>query len=181
MNRDWAFLQAAVKELEEYVTSPVLHWPLAKSVAGSDLPRLTLGNLCLALARAKADPDVQADPQFKTLQGTVDQVRNRWRSNWAKKAGQEFRERLRLWKDFVTADLAGEGENRDYQNQVRQRVVLEFLKDEMLPENPPEAELLLTLDERLRYATSEGDFVWDSKWQTAFPQNRFWFLYRKFS
>ncbi len=181
MNQDWAFLQAAMEDLEEYLSSPVLHWPLNQRKAkrnGLNLPRLTLGNLCLAKARLLVLPEFKDLPDFLHACEWLDQIRDQWRANWSRKAEREFSERLRLWRAFVTDELVVEQSTSDYRNQVRLRTMLELLIDELLNENLAQRNLMQSLDQLVMDFTLPGPFIWDVKFQQAFPENRFWFLYR---
>jgi hypothetical protein len=180
VHQDWFVLWVALDELEEYLLSPVLHWPLPKTKNGmnlGDLPRLTPGIVCLAKARLSVQREFDDIQEYIQTIERIDQIRNKWRVNWGKKAEQEFSERLRLWKAYVFEDL-GEGYQRtDYANQVRTRTILELLKDEVIRENPNEQNLLLRLDEQVRLLCSQGSFVWEDQYKEAFPNKRYWFLY----
>jgi hypothetical protein len=181
MQQDWFVLWVAVDELEEYLLSPVLHWPLPKKKNGvniGDLPRLTPGIVCLAKARLSVQNEWEGNQEYIQTIERIDQIRNKWRVNWGKKAEQEFSERLRLWKAYVVEDL-GEDQNRsDYRIQVRTRTILELLKDEVLRESPNEQSLLSRLDEQVQLLCSQGSFVWEDQYRLAFPENRYWFLYQ---
>jgi len=182
MQQDWFLVWAAVDELEEYLLSPVLHWPLPKRKNGvrlGDLPRLTPGNLCLAKARLSVQSELDENQGYRQTIERIDQICNRWRVNWGKKAEQEFCERLRLWKAYIE-ELEEEQPGRaDYVVQVRTRTILELLRNEILRVNPDEEKLLGQLDEQVRLLCSQVSFVWEDRFIKAFPENRFWYLYFK--
>jgi hypothetical protein len=52
LEKDRAFLEASVPELEDYLLSDELYWPI--TARGFDLPRLTIGGILLAKARLEA-------------------------------------------------------------------------------------------------------------------------------
>jgi len=181
MHQDWFFVWAAVDELEEYLLSPVLHWPLPKRKNGEilgGLPRLTPGNLCLAKARLSVQGELDENQDYRQTIERIDQIRDKWRVNWGKKAEQEFSERLRLWKAYIVEELEEEQHSKtDYAIQVRTRTILELLQDEILRVNPDEQRLLDKLDEEIQLLCSQGSFVWEDRFIKAFPENRYWFLY----
>jgi len=171
--QDFALLEEGIPQLSDYLLSNELYWPLK-----ADLPRLTIGGLLLALARAQArtvSPAGQAEASRFTSQ--VDAVRSKWTVAWEAKATRELGSRLNLWKNYL-GDIrnASSQYRQDYPNEVRNRVILELLLAE-LPKQPPEAVALAELDIYLRKQLVAGDFIWDLELQAAFPQDKFWFLY----
>ena len=107
-----------------------------------DLPRLTPGNLCLARARLSVQGELDENQDYRQTIERIDQIRNKWRVNWGKKAEQEFSERLRLWKAYIVEELEEEHVKADYVVQVRTRTILELLRDEILRVNPYEGRTL---------------------------------------
>lgn len=181
MNSDWLFLQAAVSEMEEYLHSQVIHWPLSNNkprLQGGALPKLTIGNLCLARTRLSGSSSEKQIQEFDKIIEKIDAIRNRWRVNWGRKAEAEYRERLRLWKVFIEDELTQERGTSDYRNQVRLRVILELLDEEILAENLVHKTQLQILDEQVLSLTTPCEFIWDEKYQPGFPPGKFWFLYR---
>jgi len=184
MQDDWLFLWAAADELEVYLLSSVIFWPLetkkGKTKIGL-LPPLTLGNVCLARRRLSVSTQLIAQREVQDCLQKIDDLCSRWRSTWARKAEHEYSERLRLWMNYCNDKLAGETSAVEYSNTVRQRVILELLGDEILKIDEHEENQLTQLDGMVRVSTSEGEFIWDSQYIPAFPKDRFWFLYRNLS
>lgn len=164
---DQHFLEQALPQLQEYLLSDELYWAL-----GGDLPRLTPGNLLLALARLEAvnpAPALAYRRQLETLQV-------QWASAWMKKVARETANRLRLWSQALEERNHAEGQSRAvYAADVRGRVILQLL----LKENPnaPEGAALAELDQLLRARLVSGDFVWEDVYRPAFAPDEFWFLY----
>jgi hypothetical protein len=52
LKKDRAYLEAGIPELEDYLLSDELYWPI--SARGHNLPRLTIGGLLLANDRLEA-------------------------------------------------------------------------------------------------------------------------------
>jgi hypothetical protein len=182
MNQDWEYLQAAVEELVDYLHSQVVHWRLSPknaSKAHTQFPGLTVGNICLARARLSAQRDFSEMAAFQQVCGQMDEIRKTWRVNWAKKAEREFGERLRLWKVYVSEELAYEYSANEYRSQIRLRTILEMLKNEVLQTKVEEIALLEALDDQVLSLTLPGGFVWDKESQPSFPEEKFWFLHRK--
>jgi hypothetical protein len=173
--QDEAFFEAGVRELNEYLLSDELFWPLAGNVA---LPRLTIGGLLLARARllgwvAGQDEAVRLRRQEIELEAT----RTRWRSAWERKAAREVRARFELWRNYLQEYRASPAEHADaYPLQVRWRAMLQLLLAE-LSEMPPQAQALTDLDRFLRSRFLPGTFVWEAKLANVFPAGNYWYLY----
>jgi hypothetical protein len=159
--QDRWYVEEALPQLQKYLLGDELYWAL-----GGNLPRLTPGNLLLALKRLEA-----VDPHLAwTLRGKLDSIQTQWRSAWQKKAARETESRLRLWSQFLSEQARDEGPHRaHYAASVRERVILQLLKCS--------APQLAELDGLLRAHFQPGEFVWQPLYQGVFPENEFWFLY----
>ena len=137
-NSDLAYLTLAVPDLQDYLFSQELFWPLPSAPASLGVPglgQMTLGGVVLALARLKC-VDAQQSGEFEHK---IELVRNRWRSNWSKKAAREFGARVGLWGRALDDMLSESGSKRaGYPAQVRIRLMLDLLQSEMAPEKPNE-------------------------------------------
>ncbi len=172
IENDWAFLEAGIPELEDYLLSNELYWPL--STRGMSLPRLTIGGLLLSLARLEA-----AGQGSLAFRARIDGIRSRWRVAWETRAGREFRARCGLWQAYLGDYRHNPEQHADaYPQEVRYRVMLHLLKGE-LPAPPAEQELLVQLDNLVRANWNPGGFVWEAKLQTGFPRETYWYLYGK--
>jgi len=184
--KDYAFFQAGVRELADYLLSGELFWQL--SVREADLPRLTIGGLLLARARLRVRliaPAAQAD--LTALEVQMEAIRSKWRSAWERKAGREVHARLDLWRNYL-ADYGRELPYHFYQSperhadaypqEVRWRVMLQLLSGEF-SSPPPELEALPGLDAMVKSYWLPGEFVWEADLMTGFPQQDYWFLYGK--
>ena len=175
---DRAFLESGLAELPDFILSKEIYWPISikpNRNFASNLPQLSLGNIRLASARMQAGQPLGEDAE---LIGAIDQIFTKWRSNWAKKATAEYSSRLNLWKDRLS-ELISDPSQAIYRYEIRLRVILDFLKDDLLVEPAQQQiELLSGLDARLQAATILSEFIWDPAIQNGFPQERFWYLYR---
>jgi hypothetical protein len=171
-------LQASREILQDYLLSPELYWPAPDT--GEGMPRLSIGNILLSEARVRAavlfGMSIGAGTQELEL---FDGVRARWRSTWAAKAGRELHNRISLWSNYLD-DLAGDrGSNsQEYGYQVRLRVIITLLSQELLAPDKPSQEQMVMLDHRLQALTHSAAFVWDRELEAGFPRELFWFLYR---
>jgi hypothetical protein len=177
--KDRAFLESVLPDLQDFLLSKELFWPAGtqhgrrESVA--NLPQLSLGNIRLATARLLAKNENINDA---ALAGRIDPIYTKWRSNWGKKAALEYSSRLRLWKDQLN-ELINDPSDAIYRYEIRTRVILELLKDDLFVEPPgQEQDLLAGLDALLRASSIEDQFVWDAGIMGAFSKEQFWFLYR---
>lgn len=179
---DWALLRAALPDLQNYVLSSDVYWPLGSSGSlsgGRQLPQLTIGNLMLSEARLAAAVSESKRGELAELQQQLHRVREEWRSNWSLKAGREFGSRLNLWQQYIQ-ELRGDprGHAKSYPSEVRKRAILRLLRHELLDGVPAnEEELLTMLDQILRGLTRPGSFVWEPEVEAGFPSDAFWFLY----
>ena len=171
---DLDYVEDALTQLEPYLLSQELFWPL-----GGTKPRLTVGGVLLSLKRIAAvveSPVEQAILSQLTVK--LDAVRTRWRVAWEQKCARELRTRLELWQNYLgDYRISPESYADDYRNEARLRVLVGLLAGE-LPEVPEESRMKLeALDVLLRGRLSSGQFVWDVALISAFPQDEFWYLY----
>ncbi|MDX9993295.1 MAG: hypothetical protein RBS68_14735 [Anaerolineales bacterium] len=163
------FIETALPELETYLLSETLYWPL-----GGSLPRLTPGALLLALRQAEAlNP-----PAARKWRQQLDLISAKRRTAWEQKARSELVNRLRLWGESVAEWQPAASERRaDYSGQVRSRVILQLLLHEV---NAPAQQAVLDgLDAFLRANLKPAPFLWDAQLAETFPKDEFWFLYGK--
>ena len=166
--QDIRFLTEGLPQLQGYLLSNELYWPLNNS-----LPRLTIGSVLLALARLEVTHPVEAQ-RFRVA---LEPTRARWRAAWEKKAAREMANRLRLWSQYLSDFQYAPDKAGLYPTEVRGRTILQLL----LPEAPnaPEKATLVELDTILKTLLVPGKFIWEAAWQAAFPEAEFWFLYGK--
>ena len=168
--KDRAYLEAGIPEIESYLLSDELYWPI--SARGHDLLRLTIGGLLLAKTRLVARGE-----RIEALSSALEAVRSKWRVAWESKAGREFQSRFGLWNNYLKDYRQNpEGQADAYPHEVRNRVILQSLQTE-LPEGLPEREALSALDGVVRNSLSPADFIWEPDIQSGFPRDEYWFLY----
>jgi hypothetical protein len=154
ISKDSQYLSAGVPELENYLLSKELYYPI-----GANLPQLTLGGILLSLARMGA-----RGAQFEAQ---VETIRSRWQSAWDAKSSREIKARSELWMNYLS-------EYRDdpragvrlYPQNVRYRVMMSLL-----------GKIEDDADVFLKGVFREGKFVWEAECAPNFPHETFWYLY----
>lgn len=171
VQKDKAYIESGIPELEDYLLSNELYWPI--TARGYDLPRLTIGGILLAKTCLETGGE-----QVESFVTQIDAVRSRWQVAWETKAGREFQARLRLWSNYL-ADYRQnpEGHVDAFPQEVSNRVMAHLLIAE-LPK-PQAEEELSQIDNVLRANFLSGDFIWDTNLQAGFPSNVYWYLYGK--
>lgn len=180
--QDITYLRSTVHELEDYLLSDILFWPIRakgrKQLVG--VTQLTIGNLLLSLKRLKTVESIDGavTEEFTSLTAEIEKIRLQWKSNWDNKVIEELRSRLKQWDHYLSEIQSAEISQSDYAYNIRQRVILALLiacPDRLIP---LEQANLDTLDERLKKTTHPSSFVWDADLQSGFPEDGYWFLYR---
>ena len=180
--RELVYLNNVVEELEDYILSKTLYWPI--SIPGKSLflsnATLTIGNVYFSLQVLENDlitPDQIASRQ--NIIQNIEKVSTHWRINWAEKAKAEFTSRLLLWENFLQ-DLLEEkrGTVQEYKSQVRNRVLLRLLEIKASVNIPQQFNKLNKIDDAYNKITQETDFIWDRMLITSFPKRVYHFLYR---
>lgn len=154
---DKRYLEAGIPELENYLLSKELYYPI-----GRNLPQLTLGGVLLSLARLGKGDAVIFNEQ-------VGRVRAKWRSAWEAKTSREVRARGELWKNYL-AEYPGDPKScaQIYPQQVRYRAMLALL-----------GQSSDVMDVYVKSIFQPGEFVWEPNVLENFNQDSFWFLFGK--
>lgn len=166
-------------ELEEYLLSPELFWPLSQpgGIPGRD--RLTLGNLMLSIDTLQADRqnwDLTSETAFRKIEMQWDQSHEKWKSAIQRKAEAEMGSRINLWQAYLDDLDDGQAAGFDYAHEVRNRVIIERLFDLGLSQEGW-GKALQNLDRLCRRLIVPVKFIWPSNLQEVYPQERYWFLY----
>ena len=180
---DLGYLKAGVPQLESYLHSPELYWPIGASPPDGMLPypQLTLGGLLLSLTKLSARTlSPQEEGEYRRLRSELETTRAHWLVAWEQKARREFHARLLLWLDYVEDYRQNPREHADrYAYEVSRRVMLELLMHEARDLPATDLELLSELDKVLQAKLLPGGFVWEDDLKKAFPPEKYWYLYRQ--
>jgi hypothetical protein len=182
---DLELAAAMADELEDFLISNEIFWPLERRAAAGDppFPQLSLGGLLLTLDELDAwegDLAPAEAGELGSLRVRVEEVRAKRGAAIQRKAGRELRSRANLWRAYV-GDLEEEGARpvELYPHEVRQRVMAGRLVETAadLAEAAPPRRLLGELDSKLRRRFEAGPFVWDRRLAKRYPPGDYWFLY----
>ncbi len=178
---DLRYIQAVVDQLEDYLLSQILYWPIGirPSAGAPSYPKLTLGGLLFARTRASAMPKSEAETnKFEQLDAAINQARTKWTVNWEKKAARGFQARLTLWRNFIEDYRVEPSSQYDrYAYEVGRRVQLELLGHETNSIPAAAFDLLKNLDIILQTTLVPGHFIWEKVLETGFPADPYWYLY----
>jgi hypothetical protein len=176
---DPATLKLMAAELPDYLLSDVLFWQMQ---APSDYPKLSLGLMLLIRAELEARGQQLSPAQLAEVEkatGEIDVALAKWPVAAEKKALQELRSRINLWKAFWDDYLEDPyAHAHHYPDEITQRVIAALLL-RRFPRlaDSTEAKRLAPLDTQLRALLKSRAFIWPPELQAAFPQDEFWFLY----
>jgi hypothetical protein len=152
--KDQQYLTAGVPQLQDYLLSGQLYYPLSMS-----LPQLTLGGILLALRRM--------GNRAAKFEAQVEVIRSKWGAAWDAKSSREVRARSELWANYLS-------EYRDdpragvrlYPQNVRYRAMMSLL-----------GKIEDDTDVFLKGVFREGKFVWEEDCAPNFERETFWYLY----
>ena len=152
--KDNLYLSAGVPQLENYLLSKELYYPLSL-----ELPQLTLGGILLSLARMGAQA-----AKFETQVGAI---HSKWRAAWDVKSGREVKARSELWVNYLAEYREDPKSGAHlYSQNVRYRVMLSLL-----------GKMDHDSDAFLKSVFKEGKFVWEEECAPNFSRETFWYLY----
>jgi hypothetical protein len=179
---DLNYASTGLNDLKDYLLSRDLFWPLNLDPAlGTPAsPKLTPGNLLFSFARLNAyrmggKLDARQESELLKLEREFEAQRRKWAVAWEKKVAHEFDSRFRQWGHYLSEAADNTSAQAPYYaTEVRLRVLLELLQDELAQK--PEADLS-TLDGGLRPYFTPGDFLWDEDLAIGFPREKYWYLY----
>ncbi|GAB4538012.1 MAG: hypothetical protein Fur002_00750 [Anaerolineales bacterium] len=153
---DLAYLKAALPELERYLLSAELYYPLE-----ARLRPLTLGGVELALARTAQRVESRG------ARVRVDSLRAERFSAWQTKAAHEVKSRASLWSQYLAEYTEDNKSNSHlYAQQVYHRAILSLLGAKKHAG-----------DFFLKSVFREGSFIWEAESAPSFPRETFWYLF----
>ncbi len=178
---DLGFLIAGIQEIEAYLLSKSLFWPLStpSKPGESGYPRLTLGNLLLSKTRLKSKELSHSQSiEIQSLEKQLDHWRIKWRIMWERKACHEFDSRLRQWGHFLDEIIHKPELNIPFfVSEVRLRVLIELLKLEINSPSDHSIQKLSSLDGFLKSIFVPGEFIWADELESGFDRKIYWYLW----
>jgi hypothetical protein len=178
---DLGYLSAGMGEIEPFLFSKHLFWPLHGSPPYGEprYPRLTLGGLLLSQARLGARKlSKNQVVEFESLQKSLLQWRETWQEAWIRKAENEYISRFRQWKNYL-ADIQSnpDGHIPFYGSEVRIRLILDLLNPEIRKTDQTIQDNLRIMDEWLKSNLEVGEFILDSELSSGFDSTSYWYLW----
>jgi hypothetical protein len=173
-DEDLTLVITAATELDSYLDSTQLNWPLTRS-AGI----LTPGNLLLSMKRTASVKTNLSDPEFQDAKNTIEIIQKQRRSAWEKKIADEIPYRVRLWQNCIEDYLEDQIVDASIRTQIRSRVIIDLLIDEARTVDPRTIGKIENLDEAFKQIIQPGAFLWDESLVDIFPQSKYWYLYLK--
>ena len=181
LRQDLEILTAMAAEMDSYLMSEVLFWPMKKG----NMPRLTLGGYLMRQHRLVTLEGLLTEAEVAQLESAVHQFNAALVEKIVRleqRAHQELEARLRQWGEYLK-DLsrdAGSG-NAYYTTAVEPRAMITALVNKLrLPPyklDPRIAQQIVMYDNNLRRRWQSGDFIWPDTWQPAYPEKTYWWLY----
>ena len=181
LREDLEILEEMAAEMDSYLKSDVLFWPMAKG----NMPRLTLGGYLMRQHRLVELKELLSDDEKARLDAAVKQFNEALVEKIVRleqRANQELEARLRQWGEYLN-DLARESGSSTayYATAVEPRVMIAALVNKLkLPPYRLESripEQIAMYDNNLRRRWQSGDFVWPEGWRAAYPEGSYWYLY----
>jgi|Deesub1362A_J573_1020465.scaffolds.fasta_scaffold05927_3 hypothetical protein len=181
-----ALARAMLEELESYLLSKELLWPLSRHAPPGEppYPRLTLGNLLLTLdalgAMEDALPPTQA-ARVQELKTRLQALKGKHAAAMQAKAVQEARMRANLWKAFLQDLDERRDEPQRIGQEVHHRLMAARLREFIFDDRQWEAleGRLRAADRRLDAHFAPGPFLLEPALRKIYPRQDFPFLYLK--
>jgi hypothetical protein len=180
LREDLEVLEAMAAEMDQYLMSEVLFWPMEKG----NLPRLTVGGYLMREQRLRALAGLLSEGDQQRLAAAVERFDEALKEKvvrFEKRANQELQARLRQWGETLR-ELKGDSAGY-YGSAAETRAIIAALVDKL--ERPPyqlegnALQQVTMLDQNLRQRWQPGEFVWPNEWQPAYPKSAYWWLYGK--
>jgi len=179
---DLKFLQASIPELQSYILSREIFWPVyyGNFQTAAGMSKLTIGNIYLAIERLKAFDDLPPAVfiQVSSAINEFETFKSKWKTNLKNKGIEELSARINLWMNYLNEiDKKSHFNKAEYANNVRWRAIVQLLLDNDVPLDEKARNHLNSCDTLLRREFCETHFVWDTAYQNHFDQVKFWYLY----
>lgn len=181
LKSDLGILEAMAAEMDDYLRSQSLFWPLPDP----SMPRLTLGGYLMRQHRLLALRQYLDADEQERLDKAVEQYNEALVEKVVRfeaRAHEELHARLRQWSEYIR-ELCKESlaAGDYYPSAVDTRVMIKSLLDKL--EKPPYVldrrvfDELSAFDRALHNYWRPDDFVWPVEWKPAYPEKDYWYLY----
>lgn len=170
------YLEEIHPRLKDYLLSNKLFLPIqsGSALARKPYPNLTLGNIYLASKHLH-------DSEHPTPQIVyqVEELLNNWQVAAESKIDREFVARVRQWDEIIGDWKENAPIHSDqFQYEIRIRAIIQLLHMKNSADKKS-INSLTALDGTFKLISKTGEFVWMGENQENFPEEHYWFLYRK--
>lgn len=180
LKQDLIALEAMAAEMEDYLKSEVLFWPLQHG----GLPRLTLGGYLMRQHRLLAlRNSLNMDEQSRLYAAinTFNQSIKEKVVRLEQRAHQELHARLRQWLEYFKDLQQSKGASAYFASSVEIRAIIEAIIHQLqiapYQIDPQICQELAQLDAQLANQWQPDKFVWSVEWEEAYPKGAYWWLY----
>ncbi len=178
--------EAMLDEIEDFLLSADIFWPLAKRSKPDSppYPRLSTGGLLMTRDESLAqEAEMNSDQKARhaQLQSQWERILNKWRSALGRKSEQEMGMRLNLWRAYLSDLEEGRFSHFDYHRETRNRVQFTRLRT-LAAGNSKTLKMektIRSLDAQLLNLTIASEFIWDDRLRETYPEGNFGVLYRQ--
>jgi len=181
LENDLEIVEAMASEMNEYLNSDVLFWPMQKG----DFPRLTIGGYLIRQHRLNGLRELLDNEQRSRLDAVIDlfnQALVEKVVRFEERAHQEIQARMRQWSEYLKeAGTESLSIGNYYASAVEPRAMIAAILDKL--EMPPYEldksipQQLVVYDNALRRHWLPGTFIWPEEWAPAYPKSEYWWLY----
>ena len=168
MDEDRRFILASADELEQYLSSAVILWP----IRGNKQP-LSPGNLLFAQLRFGEASDPKVLEASSLITGIIESNRSLWENRIQK----EIPIRLNQFNNLVEEYLDRGSIDAGYASSINVRVKLHLLLSELYHEPTVSLRKVAALDRMIETLLKNGEFIWDEDLKGRFPREKFGYLY----
>jgi len=182
---DLTFLHASIPELQAYMLSKEVFWPVyyGRHLNSTNISKLTLGNIYLSFERLRAlNLPESVATELELLEHDFQQFQSQWKANLIKKGTDEITTRINLWNNYLKeVDKKSFFNQSEYSHNVRWRVIVQLLIEQDVPISAIAQELLSVCDGYLKKNFHISDFIWQEPYINKFGPEKFWYLYMTLS
>lgn len=181
IQEDLDVLVAMAAEMDDYLKSEVLYWPMVRG----DMPKLTLGGYLMRQHRLQHLNDTFDAGQKEEWETAVQQFQDALAEKVVRteqRAREELGVRARQWGAYLNdvqreRSVAAVNYETAVENRVIAAALVHFLQTPPYRMENGVAPNLDMLDAGLRPYWQAGAFVWPALWEKAYPQSDYWWLY----
>lgn len=181
VHEDLEVLAAMAAEMDEYLKSDVLYWPMVHG----DMPKLTLGGYLIRQHRLQHLADTLSGAEREKWETAVHQFQEALAEKVVRteqRAHEELGVRARQWGAYLNdvqheRAVAAVNYETAVENRAMAAALVHFLQTPPYQLDTGAIPNLGMLDAGLRPYWQAGDFIWPAVWEKAYPKDEYWWLY----